>query len=1287
MDGMRAEIAMAVEYAGYAKDLETVKRLTQGEFRQMIQSADTLKAVFGALGAALSVGAFVSMVKGAVDAAAAMGELATKAGVSVEALSALAAVGKQSGTGAESIAAAMNKLSKGMASASEDGMGAAQALRALGIDFNSFAKLNPDQQMLAVAKAMDGFADGGGKSAAAMALFGKQGAEMLPMMRDLAGVGELQAKVTTAQAEQARDFERSMVKLKASGEGWKKELAMGMLPALSEFAKATLDVFNGTGGLRDQIKRLAADGTLAEWTRMGVTGLTYVADAAQISWRVLRALGETLAAAGAQAGTFVVGMADAVGKLMSGDLGGAVASWKETWRQFGQIGQDWKKNLGDMFGERTLGGQIRDRMADIQSFGKTAEDAKPKVDMRGALEGNAKAATGAKTEYEKLMERIAQLTAQRQLEIEHGDRLTEGEKIAIEVKQQLVGAERDLAAAAAARLVQLDKHAKAQRDERALQEQIEKDREQAIESLQKETKGYEDAAAEQAKKNTILAMGKEVYEAQEATRLRALALEKELTAATSDQKDELLKQAAALRERARLLDEHVMLKEAQDVAREWAKTSETIAQGLTDALMHGFGSAWDWIKQQVKAAVFRMTVQPVVQGALNGLAGLGTGGSPLGDISSLLSVGNAFSNGGILAGAGSMIFGNSAAYGAALGTSSIGAGSQAAMLAAQTGEFGAAGLAATAEAAGSSLVASLSAAAPYVAAVVALAAMLDKKATPHVGGYSLADSLGGVSNITAQQGGIGNATSQAATDALALSVAKMLNSTAATFGAQGGFSVRSVFESDNNDPSWGLFHLLQNGAQQRGSFDALGTLNKDAAAGFDQYAGMAAQGVRTALEALDIPKWASDVLQALGDSPGMEKLINTVQGINSTQAAIVALQSALEPMGGVFTALSGYSSDAVYNLAQAVGGLDALNASLSAYYGNFYSDAERQAITAAQVSAALQSVGKDVEPTVEALRALGRDGFRALVDATVSGGDTNALAALLKVQGAFADLVPAATAAAAAVSKVADTAVSAASDLGATSAEVQQGASGGAGVSMTDLSRTVASLSAGQLAAYTDRYLAGRFEGDVPDWARQWVANPTTQSALANSLGMEMMNQARSRVADAAAVGGNSPLAGDHTGRRLAQEQLQATQDLIKPLDSLESGLTGYLGSLGMSDLSVLSPEQKYAQARAAFDSLAAQSMAGDTAAAGALQAAADNLLKLSRDYNASGQGYSTDYTDVVTVLGKVVDRLDSIEVQARASVNVQSAGFQQQGNAAAAANALSQRLARAAELEHQSGN
>ena len=48
--------------------------------------------------------------------------------------------------------------------------------------------------MLDIAKAFDKFADGGGKSAAAVAIFGKAGAQLLPFLKDLAEQQELVGK-------------------------------------------------------------------------------------------------------------------------------------------------------------------------------------------------------------------------------------------------------------------------------------------------------------------------------------------------------------------------------------------------------------------------------------------------------------------------------------------------------------------------------------------------------------------------------------------------------------------------------------------------------------------------------------------------------------------------------------------------------------------------------------------------------------------------------------------------------------------------------------------------------------------------------------------------------------------------------------------------------------------------------------------------------------------------------------------------------------------------------------
>lgn len=322
-----------------------------------------ITAMIGSAAAAIGVFSFASMVKGAIDGAAALHDLSQVSGMTVESLSALSSVGKTSDTSIQQIVAASNKLSKAMASADEDTKGAGQALQALGLDVEKFQALAPEERMKAVAVAMEGFKDGAGKTAAAMALMGKEGAQMLPFLADLAQVGALQARVTTEQAAAADNFGDNLVKLKASGEGWKKELAMGMLPALNELSNVMLGVMNGSGGLRSEIKKLSADGTLAEWTRNGITGMTYLADAVQVVIRIFKAAGEVIGASMAMVATQVSGIGEAFAHLQNFEFSAARDSLKSVFTQSMTMANDLGDRVAEIFGEDTFGARIRAGMA------------------------------------------------------------------------------------------------------------------------------------------------------------------------------------------------------------------------------------------------------------------------------------------------------------------------------------------------------------------------------------------------------------------------------------------------------------------------------------------------------------------------------------------------------------------------------------------------------------------------------------------------------------------------------------------------------------------------------------------------------------------------------------------------------------------------------------------------------------------------------------------------------------------------------------------------------------
>lgn len=227
---LSAQDATGAAFAAVTKNVQNLKSEAAGlpaKFAQIAIASAGLGSIAG----------FTAIITSAIESRAQLAKLSVQTNISVEALASLGKVGKLSETSLDDIASASNKLSKALFSQNEDSKGASQGIRALGLDFEKFKSLSPDQQMYAVAKALDKFQDTSEKSALAMLLFGKTGAQMLPFLKDLSENGLVAAKVTAQQAQEALQYEKNLRQLKAAGEEWKKTLADDMLPALLEFSR------------------------------------------------------------------------------------------------------------------------------------------------------------------------------------------------------------------------------------------------------------------------------------------------------------------------------------------------------------------------------------------------------------------------------------------------------------------------------------------------------------------------------------------------------------------------------------------------------------------------------------------------------------------------------------------------------------------------------------------------------------------------------------------------------------------------------------------------------------------------------------------------------------------------------------------------------------------------------------------------------------------------------------------------------------------------------------------
>lgn len=286
-------ISLEANMAKFESDLGKAVRTVENVSKQMavnfgsLESAinrtktaalDLSKGLLIGAAAGASIDTITNKIQSTIDSMAHLKEVSEKTGSSVESLSKLSFFAKSTGTDIDAIAGAMAKLSKGMVGADEEGKGAGQAMSFLGLSAkNAAGNLKDPADMLGeIAKKLDDYQDGAGKAAVAQALFGKSGADMLPTLKMLAEQGDIAAKVTTQQAEAARQYTKDMAKLEAQKQALFKTLTVALLPTMTDFANVMLDAAKNTDSASTAAKKMADDHTLSEWaddTAMGVSRL------------------------------------------------------------------------------------------------------------------------------------------------------------------------------------------------------------------------------------------------------------------------------------------------------------------------------------------------------------------------------------------------------------------------------------------------------------------------------------------------------------------------------------------------------------------------------------------------------------------------------------------------------------------------------------------------------------------------------------------------------------------------------------------------------------------------------------------------------------------------------------------------------------------------------------------------------------------------------------------------------------------------------------------------------
>lgn len=972
-------IRMAADVASLKSDMDRAKSAVG-------DAVDIMKKAAIGLAGAFSAQMFAGWLKSAIDAGDEMGKLAARTGIAVQDIAGLQLAFQLGGAESGVFASSMAKLSKQIVEGNE-------AFKRLGIETrNTDGSIRGVKDILYdTADAFSEMEDGTAKSAMAMEIFGKSGAELIPVLNagsdGLREMDEMARKLGLSMSQEAaanaEKFNDTLDLIGMGLQGVGRQVAGQILPTLASLAGTFLETM--TEGDR-----------LAKVADVIAAALKGLYSAGVIIIDVFSTLGKTIGAAGAQ-----------LVAVMNGDFGQAASIGRE-WAA--DMRKDWTGTAQTLEKVWTdSGGSAVDSMVKTQGALRNLSIATKEQDdaSRKAAEAAAKHAAELDKAAQAMRLEAAGYSADFLTKMQRLNELRDTNRLTLEeytdAVQKLIAQQPAMKKAAEEEQkwleIQADRQLKALKAYEDKEAAIDKGIESAngmIAAIERETEQLQMSNTEREISNALLALektglerGSEAYNIY-AEKIRASIVDREAVRTSVDN--------------------------ARAVADEWTKLGDQINQSLTDSLFKAFESGgdffktfWEGIKNTFKTTVLRILMQPVMSGisAITGMLGLpgtanaATGGAGSQVLSSLFSSAGNLLNGSTI---GSTIGGGYIRLGDFLSTSSnntlanIGGFMQ--NNPAIGSYLGMAGNAFGGYALGSTLNSAIS------------------------GGYNISSGFSTFQNIgsavaSAFMGPIGGAIVGAISGLVNRAFGRKLKDQGieGTFSG-GGFSGQNFqfydggwFRSDKtkySDLSAEMGDALSAGS--RAVYEQIKFYAEALKLPADTLSSVTSTMRVSLSDDEEKNKQAiSDAVTAYGDAltsqfAGVlapfqragETIIQTMQRLSVLQG----FSESINQLGGVFSTIAASSIEARESLISMAGGIEALMQRANAFVQSYYTADEQAGLSARAIVEALAAVG------IDATNLATREDFRALVESrdveTQAGREQ--LLALLDVAPQFATL-------------------------------------------------------------------------------------------------------------------------------------------------------------------------------------------------------------------------------------------------------------------------------------------
>lgn len=629
------EFQFIADIARLKQDMAAVKSSVGSTASFVESSANTMRNAFGGIAAALSVRALSGWIKSAIDAGDSMKEFGQKTGVAAQDIAGLQMAFKQGGVEGDALASAIAKLSRNMAEGSD-------AFEKLGVAVrNTDGTLRPVKDVLGeVADATARMGDGAAKSATLQEIFGKSAAALIPTLNEgsegLKAWADQADRVGASMSQDTIDkmdqFNDTLVVLKAATNGAAQTIAIGLMPTLQNMADGLVILTSKTGEMSSAVLVLS-----------GLLKVLYTT--AIVVIEVFKSLGEVLGSIAAAAGAIWTELRNG----LSGDFSAATGIITDMMER---VKTGWVDAIAAV---DTAWGEARATTVPTLAEIKTGT-----VEVITQTKEQVTAIKAADSAYGSFRDKLLAYRNELTQQIDGSAKLTAAQKTLAQLTanntasvMKITGARREELILMAKANVELEREVTARNEAAA-----------ATQKLLEEITGKNEALGEEIRAqktaNDEARGGADAADLLAIAKLREAAATAELTAANiiegkgnADLAEQYRQQAAALRELADLKGQGIQIEAAKEAAEEWKKTTDSIGQSLTDALLRGFESGAKFAEvfretliNMFQTLILRPILQPIVQGAaglITGALGMSAqasgGGGGINTLSQLYSAG------------------------------------------------------------------------------------------------------------------------------------------------------------------------------------------------------------------------------------------------------------------------------------------------------------------------------------------------------------------------------------------------------------------------------------------------------------------------------------------------------------------------------------------------------------------------------------------------------------------------------------------------------------------------